>query len=628
MISPADELRVLRRRVVRTLAGAALLLNALLARWVYADNPLAAEVSAGLAALILALPILWRALREASGRRSIQELVAIGVLAAFAQGDLFSAAAVALFLQLGQLIETRSAVGARAAVEAVMRLAPRTAARLSDGAEVEVALTELRPGDRIRIRAGENVPADGRVRSGASTLDQATVTGESLPVDKRVGDEVYAGTSNLTGVLEVEVTRVGEETTLGRVRRLILEAERSRLPVQRLIDRYAGIYTPVVLMLAGLVWFFTHDFTRVVAMLVVAVQESFLLAVPTAVVAALSAAARLGVLVKSAAHLETMARADAFLFDKTGTLTTGELEVAGLQPLGEATRAELLRLAASAEQGSRHPVAAALGRLAGEHRVPLVAPVDFAETAGRGVSARVNGSLVRAGTAEWMLEAGVDPERFAVPPATRAEGVSLVYCLADGAPLGWFELRDKVRPEAAEALAALRDERVALTAMVTGDRDEVAGRVAAELGIGERRARQLPEEKTAYVEAVRARGLTVVMVGDGVNDGAALAAADLGIAIGAGGNDIALNSAAVALQSADLRLVPFLLRLARRTRTVVNQNLGLALAAVVIGLVASGAGWLTPALAALLRPLDELLVVFNSARLVRAGESLGEAIHG
>ncbi|MBI2303031.1 MAG: cation-translocating P-type ATPase [Armatimonadetes bacterium] len=340
------EPQAVRRRLRGALAGLVLLINSWLARWVYPDNPLAAELSAGLAAVVLAVPIVVRAARDLlAGRRSIHELVALGALAAFVQNDLRIAAAVSFFLQIGQLIESHSAVGARQDVEAVLRLAPQRAVKVTDGGEVELPAAELKPGDLVRVRAGDSIPADGVVEGGVSTVDQASITGESLPVDCRAGSEVFAGTANLTGLLEIRVTRAGSDTTLGRVRELILQAERTRLPVQRAIDRYAGAYTPVVLMIAGLVWFFARDPSAVVAVLVVAVPGALVLAAPSAVVAALSAAARLGVLIKDVAQLETAARVDAWLFDKTGTLTTGALAVAQLQPLGGLTPAELVRRA-------------------------------------------------------------------------------------------------------------------------------------------------------------------------------------------------------------------------------------------------------------------------------------------
>lgn len=623
-----DDLRALRRRLAGTLAGGALWLNSYLALWIYRDNPLAAEVCAALAALVLACPILLSTFRDLrQGKRSLPELVAIGVLAALVQGDLRTAAAVAFFLQLGLLIESRSAAGARAAVEALLRLAPETACRVAAEGEETVAAAVLQPGDVVRVRAGENIPADGTVIGPdevITTIDASSVTGESLPHDCRGGDEVFAGTTNLTGVLELQVTRAGGDTTVGRVRELILQAETTRLPVQRLIDRYAGAYTPAILMIAGLVWFFTRDPSAAVATLVVAVPGAFVLAAPTAMVAALSAAARLGVLIKDVGQLETAARLDTLLFDKTGTLTTGELAVAKLQPLDGLTAAELVRLAAGVERGSRHPAGAAIARLATTHRVPVPEPTGFEEAAGQGVRALVDGLEVRAGTAAWMLAAGVDPARFEVPDTVHREGVSLVYCVRDGRPAGWLGLSDQVRPEAAEALAELRATGVTRQTLLTGDREAVAQQVASELGIDEVQAERLPWEKVDVVRELRRQGRVVGMVGDGVNDGAALAAADLGLAFGAAGSDVALNSAGIALLRDDLRLVAFVRTLARQARAVVNQNLAAGLLLILAGLTATGLGWLTPVGAGVVYNLGILVVALNSARLLRAGEELAE----
>src|SRR5262249_47966503 len=281
---------------------------------------------------------------------SINELVGIAVLASFASGDYKTAGVVAFFMLMSEIIETRTAEGARASIESLIRLTPTKARRLSAAGEEEVAAQDLAVGDVIRIRPGDNVAADGVIVSGQGSFNQANITGESLPVDKKPGDEVFAGTQNLTGVLEIKVSRAGTDTTLGRVRELILAAEKTKLPIMRLIDQYMVYYTPMVLVLGALVWSFTHDLPRVIAVLVVSCPSAFILATPTAMVAALSAAARLGILIKNVSDIELAARINAFVFDKTGTLTTGRLAVSRLAPLGDTPPAELLRIGASAEQ--------------------------------------------------------------------------------------------------------------------------------------------------------------------------------------------------------------------------------------------------------------------------------------
>src|SRR5512136_1613194 len=395
-------------RLWQTLVGVVFVLNAFLVDWLFEQGHTVASASGLIGAVILGYPIVWTAIKDLKfGRLTINELVAIAVLAAFSSGDYKTAGVVAFFMLMGEIIETRTAEGARASIEHLIKLTPTKARRIAPQGEEEVAAKDLAIGDVIRIRPGDNVAADGVIVSGQGSFNQATITGESLPVDKKPGDEVFAGTQNLTGKLDIKVSRAGTDTTLGRVRELILAAEKTRLPIMKIVDQYMGFYTPLVLVIGALVWAFTRDLNRVIAVFVVACPCAFILATHTAMVAALSAAARLGILIKNVADIELAAKINAFVFDKTGTLTTGELAVSRLAPLGEVKPAELLRLAASAEKYSNHPTAKALGKLAGEAGVKLIEPKDFLETAGRGVKAAVNGATVLVGRSQWLRDNGV-----------------------------------------------------------------------------------------------------------------------------------------------------------------------------------------------------------------------------
>src|SRR5262245_50125327 len=386
-------------RLKQTLAGLLFTVNSFIVGWLNL-GPAVADVSGMIGAVLLGYPIVLTALSDLRrGLLSTNELVAIAVLASFASGHYQEAGVVAFFMLMGEIIETRTAEGARASIESLIKLTPTKARRLRQNAEEEVPVHDLTVGDVIRIRPGDNVHADGVIVTGQGSFNQANITGESLPVDKKPGDDVFAGTQNLTGVLEVKVTRAGHDTTLGRVRDLILAAEKTRLPIMRIVDQYMGYYTPLVLVVGALVWAFTQDLSRVIAVFIVSCPCAFILATPTAMVAALSAAARLGILIKNVADIELAARINAFIFDKTGTLTTGKLAVSRLAPLGEVTPAELLRVAASAEKYSNHPTAKALAQLAAEASVPLVEPKDFAETPGRGIKASVDGANVLVGRA-------------------------------------------------------------------------------------------------------------------------------------------------------------------------------------------------------------------------------------
>jgi Cd2+/Zn2+-exporting ATPase len=615
--------------LMQTLAGLVFVLNSFAITWIYADSnsPIAAA-SAMVGAIILGYPIVLTAVADLRrGILTTNELVALAVLVAFGSADFQvggyqEAGVIAFFMLMGQIIETRTAEGARASIESLIKLTPPKARRLTKAGEEEVETQYLAVGDVIRVRPGDNVAADGVIVSGQGSFNQATITGESLPVDKKPGDEVFAGTQNLTGALEIRVTRAGQDTTLGKVRDLILAAVKTKLPIMRIIDQYMGYYTPLVLLIGALVWAFTQDLSRVIAVFIVACPCAFILATPSAMVAALSAAARLGILIKNVGDIELAARINAFVFDKTGTLTTGKLAVSRLAPLAGVTPAELLRLAGSAEKYSNHPTAKALTQLAAEAGVALSEPKDFSESAGRGVTARVDGGAVLVGRAQWLKEQGIAHDFLQSVDLNETEGFSLIFVARDTKCVGWIGLQDQTRPEARQALADLKTTGVRRVAMISGDRQAVAARVAREIGCEEVMGECLPQNKVDFVRQIKAKGYRVAVVGDGVNDAPALAAGDLGIAMGAAGSEVAIHSATIALMNNDLCRLPFLVRLSRQTRAVINQNFLFGILFVICGLVLAALKYIDPIVAAVLHVTGSLIVVFNSARLVRQGEEL------
>ena len=615
-------------RLTTMIAGVVFIANSFIMEWFSGTDNQVAGISAFVGAIILGFPILRLAVKDIiRGMLTINELVAIAFLAAIASGEsqlggYQTAGIVAFFMLLGELIETRTAAGARASIASLVKLTPSKARRILGKEEEEIPASELNIGDIIRIRPGDNIAADGKIISGQGSINQANITGESLPVDKSSGDEVFAGTTNLNGVLEIEVTRAGEDTTFGRVRDLILSAEQTKLPIMRIIDQYMGYYTPLVLVIAAIVWFFTHDIERVVSVLVIACPCAFILASPTAMVAALASAARLGVLIKNVGDIEIAARINAFVFDKTGTLTTGQLAVSRLAPQGDIKPAELLKVAATAEKFSNHPTAKALATLAKEADLDLTDPTDFKETAGKGVEAKVDGANVVIGRAQWLRDNGVGDNFESQVDLKEAEGYSLLYVAKEGAFIGWIGLQDATRSEAKEALSDLLNSGVQRVAMVSGDRKPVATRVAAEIGCAEVVAECLPQNKVDFVSDLKKRGYRVAVIGDGVNDAPALAAGDMGVAMGAAGSEVAIQSATIALMNSDLRRLPFLVRLSRQTRTVINQNFLFGILFIIGGMIGASYGVINPIVAAILHNAGSLIVVFNSARLVRQGEEL------
>ena len=588
-------------------------------------NPYA-DIIALAGAILLGTPLVWHALKcLVKGRTHMEELVALAVVAAIALGEYQEAGIIAFFMVISSLIERRTALGARASIESLLRLTPDRAQRLlPDRSEEMVDAKDLKPGELIRVRPGDNIPADGTVVSGESTVNQANITGESLPLDKHAGDEVFSGTSNLTGVLDVEVTKAGKDTTLGQVQQLILDAEATRSPLMRLIDRYAGWYTPTVCMLAGIVWFFSQDkdvgVHKSITMLIIACPCALVLATPTAMVAALSCAARLGILIKNVVQLEFARNLTAVIFDKTGTLTTGELSVTQMKPAPGVEGADLLYAAASAEQMSKHPTALAVVEVAKRAKVNLTHPDSFEEVSGRGVIARVGDDEIMVGRSKWLAEHSVDMSIMEDPEYAEPEGVSMLYAARNGKCLGWIGLEDRTRDEAREAIDELRELNIRNLSMVTGDKWSVARRVGAEMGCSEVQAEVLPEEKLRLVDDLRRRGHRVAVVGDGVNDAPMLAASDLGIAMGAAGSDVAITSASIALMNNDLRRLPFLIRLSRATTKVVWQNILFGVAFIVVMMTLAVWGPLTPVVAALAHTIAALVVTFNSARLFRFGE--------
>ena len=610
-------------RLWQTLVGVVFVLNAFIVDWMLDKGQTVASVSAFLGAITLGYPIVATAMKDIyRGLLGINELVAIAVLAAFASGDYKTAGVVAFFMLLGEIIETRTAEGARASIESLIKLTPTKARRITPQGEEEIAAQDLAVGDVIRIRPGDNVAADGVILTGQGSFNQSTITGESLPADKKPGDEVFAGTQNLTGVLEIKVSRAGQDTTLGRVRELILAAEKTKLPIMKIVDQYMGFYTPLVLVIAALVWAFTRRLDNVISVIIFSCPCAFILATPTAMVAALSAAARLGILIKNVADIELAAKINAFIFDKTGTLTTGELAVSRLAPIGDTKPAELLRLAASAEKYSNHPTAKALSQLAKEAGVPLVEPKEFSEAAGRGIKAQVNGATVLVGRAQWLRDNGVDGDFVKSVDLNEAEGWSLIFVAESKRCIGWVGLQDQTRAEARESLVELKDSGVRRISMVSGDRQAVANRVAHEIGCEEAKGECLPQNKVEFVKTVKAKGYQVAVVGDGVNDAPALAAGDIGIAMGAAGSEVAIHSATIALMNNDLRRLPFLVKLSRSTRAVINQNFLFGVAFIIGGMTLAALGKVPPVLAAAMHTVGSLIVVFNSARLVRKGEEL------
>lgn len=617
----------IRRMLLWAGAGLIFIINAMITSRLIADQGFVAGLCGGIAVILLLIPLLNTILRDIrSGRMHMHELVVLAVLASCVKGDFLTSAWIALFLLLSMVIESRTASGAQASLAALARLTPGKARRLNEqGEEEEVNGPELRAGDRIRVRPGENILADGVILQGNTSINEANITGESLPADKGPESAVFAGTTNLTGLIELRVERAGPDTTLGRVRELITRAGESRLPFTRMIDVYIRYYSPLTLAVAGLVLFFTRHqpdaLDRVVAVLVAACPIAIILATPTAVVASLAAAARLGVLIKDVNDIEALARIKAFMFDKTGTLTSGILEVARLTPVEGVEPSDLLQAAAVAEADSNHPVARAIQALAQKVKLKITRPAGVHEEPGRGVRVTQGEDEIIAGNLAWMQENGAHPEQFSELAEAETAGLSLLFVLRNGTPLGWIGISDSIRPGAMACIEQLRQAGIERVALVSGDRNQVVSRVGQEVKVDAFHGECTPDEKVTRVKEI-SENRRVVFVGDGVNDAPALAAADIGIAMGAAGSDVAVESATIALMNNELNRLPFLLRLARGMKRTVIQNFIVGAILIAGGVVLGATGRLAPVLAAGIQVLGALSVSMNSARLIRQGEEL------
>ncbi len=596
-----------------------------------------------LAAIVAGLPIWWstaRGLWELDF--TVDVLVSTAVAAALLVGQYQAGAIVAVMLLGGGLLEQCTVARASQALVALLARVPTTATVLRDGAEATVSVEEIRLGDGVRIRTGGMVPVDGTVLAGVASVDQSSITGESIPVDKGPGDRVFAGTLNRAGTLDVRATQVGAGTTLGKIIALVGEAQRSSAPVQRLANRYAHFYAPIAFALAIGVYVLTGDITRAITILIVFCPCALVLATPTAVIAGIGNAAKRTVLIKGGAQFEAAGRVDVVAFDKTGTLTRGEpavTDVIGLdgsrgpsaQALHEGIDERLLRLAAAAERLSEHPLGRAIVAAADARGLTLPDAADSKIMPGVGVEALVEGRRLFVGRTETAAASGDrDPSVPGLVETLERDGKTVLAVAADAHVVGLIALRDTVRPGVGAALTAIRQAGVRRILLLTGDNPRAAGAVAKAIGVDDVRAGLLPEDKLAIVRDLQRQGLRVAVVGDGVNDAPALAAADIGIAMGAAGTDVAIETADIALMSSDLARIPEVLALARRALRVIRQNVLLSVAINVGAVVLAGLGIVTPILGAIVHEASAMLVVVNAVRLIEwrpggRGSSLSEA---
>ncbi len=571
---------------------------------------------------ICGIPLLylavWRILHNPGiSKISSALLITIAMLAAIAIGDLFAAGEVAFIMAIGALLEDATTNRAKKGLRKLIALAPTQGRRIRDGKEEMLPAEEIMENDVLRILPGETVPVDGVILSGETSVDQSVMTGESLPVDKAPGDGVYCGTINRFGTIDIRATKVGEDSSLKKLIRMVREAEDKKAPMARIADRAASWLVPAAMLIAVVAGLVTRDIVRAVTVLVVFCPCALVLATPTAIMAAIGQATKRGVIIKSGEALEKLGKVDTIAFDKTGTLTYGRLEISDLLPLAPGLdENRLLYLAASAEAKSEHPLGRAAVAFAQARGLTLGEASGFKMTAGKGVSAEVDGLRLLCGSEKYLRENGVSvtADGAAALEALRLQGKACILVAADGACVGVLALSDALRPEAApmvRRLAAMHTK----TVLLTGDNQKAAAYFADRVGIREVYAELLPEDKVGRLAELARQGRSVCMIGDGVNDAPALKTASVGVAMGSMGSDIAVEAADIALMNDDLSRIPYLKRLSSATVKTIRFSITLSMCINLLAVTLSVLGMLNPTTGALVHNAGSCFVVLIAALL-------------
>jgi len=549
---------------------------------------------------------------------NVDTLVSIAAISATAVGAYREAAAVLFIMLLGESLEGVTVGKARNAISSLIQLSPKMAWVRREDEEVQVPIEDVKPTEVVIVKPGDRIPVDGKIISGCGSVNQATLTGESIPVEKEVGDKVYCGTINESGSCEIIATQVADDTKLAQIKRLILEAQAEKSPIQRVMDRFSRYFIPAILLVALATFLVTGEIIRAITILIVACPCALVLGTPTAVVAAIGNAARRGILIKGGAYLEQMGRLKTLLMDKTGTLTEGRPKVIGMTTFDGLDEKELLYWAAIAEKRSEHPLARAVAKKAEELGLNVPHPASFGNLRGKGVRAQWDSKAIVVGTSEMMRGEGIEIPDSAkeVLESKQSEGMTSLLVAVDHRLLGIISIADTLREGAKDAIDQIRAQGVSEIWMLTGDSALVADRIGRELGI-RYEAKLLPEDKVASVKEWKRKGRVVAMVGDGVNDAPALAAADIGIAMGAVGTDVAIETADIALMTDELKKVPMVIRLSRKALRVIKENLAFAIAFNTVLVLLSAQGLMTMILGAILHQASSLLVILNSMRLLR-----------
>ena len=578
------------------------------------------ENLAWICVVICGIPLLYLAVRRIIYNKGISKissalLISMAMIAAICIGDLFAAGEVAFIMEVGALLEDMTTNRAKKGLKNLISLAPDTGRIVRDGVETVVPVSEIRKGDVLRILPGETIPADGVILTGETSIDQSVMTGESLPVDKAAGDSVFSGTINRFGSVDIETVKVGEDSSLQKLIRMVEDAEKNQAPTQRIADKWASRLVPAALLIAVIAYIVTKDIVRAVTVMVVFCPCALVLATPTAIMAAIGQATKHGVIIKSGEALEKMGKVDTIAFDKTGTLTYGKLQVSDIVPFTGLSETALLTLTAAAESRSEHPLGKAITEKAASVGVTLPQIEDFRMEAGKGISARIDGTQYFFGNEKYINEIGIktDDSTHAVLDRLRGEGKASVLA-SDGTKMtGIIALSDTIRPEAPEMIKRLGEMKTKAV-LLTGDNRKAAEYLASRVGISEVRADLLPEEKVESITLLKRNG-KVCMIGDGVNDAPALKTADVGVAMGAMGSDIAVDAADVALMDDNISKLPYLKWLSNTTIKTIKSAITLSMCINFVAVTLSVLGVLNPTTGALVHNAGSCFVVLLAALL-------------
>ncbi len=605
--------------VPMTIVGGVFLIVSLILMIMKIEVPVdPAWVSVIISGLPLFYLAIWRVIyNKGMSKISSALLISIAMMAAIAIGDLFAAGEVAFIMAIGAILEDKTAERSKKGLKELISLAPQQGRRMNSGKEEMVNTEEIKVGDILRVLPGEIIPVDGDIISGNTSVDQAIMTGESLPVDKAVGDGVFSGTINRFGAIDMKATNVGKDSSLQKLIRMVQDAENKQAPIQRIADKWATWLVPVALLIAIVTYFVTKDIVRGVTVLVVFCPCALVLATPTAIMAAIGQATQHGIVIKSGEALEKMGKVDTIAFDKTGTLTYGKLEVSDIIPfkldLAENT---LLALVASAEARSEHPLGKAIVAHAKGEGITLIDAEGFRMEAGKGIYANVSGQNLFCGSEKYLRENGIDILQQVSDTLNqlRNQGKASILAAADGLCIGVIGLSDVLRPTSNQMVTEL-DEMGTQTVLLTGDNHRTADYFAKQVGINSVLAELLPEDKVQSIMQLQQAGKSVCMIGDGVNDAPALKMASVGVAMGAMGSDIAVDAADIALMSDDISKIPYLKRLSNATVRTVKFSISLSLLINFVAIIMSFIGWLTPTTGALVHNAGSIFVVMISAML-------------